>query len=73
MTILYGGQIIKLDALKENFTVYELNKTKSVPISVAEDDKGQVWANDHASSLFLLLDPKTGNIKNLQPLQQQQE
>jgi|tagenome__1003787_1003787.scaffolds.fasta_scaffold20954396_3 virginiamycin B lyase len=59
----YGGQIIKVDTTKENFTVYEVNKTKSVPISIAEDDKGQVWANDHASSLFLLLDTKTGNVK----------
>ena len=59
----FGGQIIKFDVSKENFTVYNLNKTKSVPISVAEDEKGQAWTNDHASSLFVMLDPKTGYIQ----------
>ena len=58
-----GGQIIKLDTSNENLTVYELNKTKNVPISVAEDDKGRLWTNDHASSLFVVLDPSTGNTK----------
>jgi len=59
----YEGQIVKFDISKENFTIYELNNTKSVPISVAEDKKGMVWTNDHASSLILMLDPATGNIK----------
>jgi virginiamycin B lyase len=35
----------------------------TIPLSVAEDEKGRVWTNDHASSLFLMLDPSTGNIK----------
>ncbi len=59
----YDGQIIKFDINTENFTIYRLDKTKSVPISVAEDEKGRVWTNDHSSSLFLMLDPKTGYIK----------
>ena len=37
-----GGQIIKFDITKENFTVYDVTNTKSVPISVAEDKKGRV-------------------------------
>lgn len=59
----YGGQIVKFDILTENFTVYELGSTKSVPISIIEDKNGIVWTNDHASNLFLSLDTKTGDIK----------
>ncbi|MBA3749844.1 MAG: hypothetical protein H0X03_02940 [Nitrosopumilus sp.] len=59
----YGGQIVKFDVSTENSTVYNLNNTNSVPISVAEDENGMIWTNDHASSLILMLDPKTGNIK----------
>ncbi len=59
----FGGQIIKFDVLKENFTIYELGSTQSVPISIAEDKNGMLWANDHASNLFFMIDPKTGSIK----------
>lgn len=59
----YGGQIIKFDLVKENFTIYSLNSTKSVPISIVEDKNGTLWTNDHASSLFLNFDPKTNTIK----------
>lgn len=59
----YGGQIIKFDLTKENFTVYSLNNTKSMPISVIEDEHGNIWANDHASNLFFMVDTNTDSIK----------
>lgn len=55
----YGGQIVKFNMQTHNFTVYDLNKTKSLPISIAQDDEGMVWTNDHASNLFLVIDPQT--------------
>ena len=59
----YGGKIVKFNMQTQNYTIYDLNKTKSLPISIAQDDKGRVWTNDHASNLFLVLDPKTNQVK----------
>ena len=59
----YGGQIVKFNMQTQNFTIYDLNETKSLPISIAQDNKGRVWTNDHASNLFLVLDPKTKQVK----------
>ena len=46
----YGGQIVKFNMQTQNFTIYDLNETKSLPISIAQDNKGRVWTNDHASN-----------------------
>jgi len=58
-----GGQLVKYNIAKKNLTVFDLTSKHTIPLSVAEDEKGRVWTNDHASSLFLMLDPSTGNIK----------
>ena len=58
-----GGQLIKYDITEGTLTVHDLTNTHSVPISVTEDDNGTVWTNDHASSLFIMFDPKTGYSK----------
>lgn len=58
----YGGQIVKFDIFKENFTIYELGNTKSIPVSIIEDKNGILWTNDHASNIFLSIDTKTGTI-----------
>jgi virginiamycin B lyase len=58
-----GGQLVKYDIAKKNLTVYDLSDKHTIPLSVAEDEKGRVWTNDHASSLFLMLDPATGFTK----------
>ncbi len=55
-----GGQTIKYDIGEGKLTIHDLTNTHSVPISVAEDDNGNIWTNDHSSSLFIMLDPKTG-------------
>jgi len=58
-----GGQLVKYNIAKKNLTVFDLTSMHTIPLSVAEDEKGRVWTNDHASSLFLMLDPSTVNIK----------
>jgi virginiamycin B lyase len=58
-----GGQLVKYNIAKKNLTVYDLSDTHTIPLSVAEDEKGRLWTNDHASSLFLMLDPSTGYTK----------
>jgi virginiamycin B lyase len=58
-----GGQLVKYDVAKQNLTIYDLSNKHTIPLSIAEDEKGRVWTNDHASSLFLMLDPSTGFTK----------
>lgn len=59
----YDGQLVKFSISNASFTIYDLNNTKSVPISIVEDENGMIWTNDHASSLFIMFDPQTGLTK----------
>ena len=59
-----GGQLVKYNDTDSTLTIHELTHTHSVPISVAEDERGNVWTNDFPSSRFLMLDPKTGHTKH---------
>ena len=59
----YDGQLVKFSISNRTFTIYDLNSTKSVPISVVEDENGMIWTNNHASSLFVMFDPQTGLTK----------
>lgn len=61
----YGGQIVRFDMQSRYFSIYDLNSYESVPVGLAQDDRGKVWSNDHASSLFVELDPLTGKIKTV--------
>lgn len=58
-----GGQIIKFDKVSQSLTIHDLNYTRSIPFSIAEDENGLLWANNHISNLFLWLDPNTGAVK----------
>lgn len=58
-----GGQLIKYDIGKETLNIHDLTYLNGVPISIAEDENGNVWTNDHDASIFIMLDPKTGAIK----------
>ena len=58
-----GGQIIKYDIPSESLTIHDVTYTHSVPFSIAEDEKGMLWANSHIANLFFSLDPNTGAVK----------
>lgn len=58
-----GGQLIKYDIGEETLSIHDLSHLNSVPISIAEDENGNVWTNDHDASVFIMLDPNTGSIK----------
>lgn len=58
-----GGQIIKFDIVSQSLTIHDLNYTTSIPFSIAEDENGLLWANNHISNLFLWLNPNTGAVK----------
>lgn len=59
----FGGQVVKYDIANNHLTVYDLTNEHTIPLSISEDESGRVWTNDHASSLFLMLDPSTGYTK----------
>ncbi len=58
-----GGQLIKFNITKQSLTIHDLTHTNSIPISVAEDENGNLWTNNHASSIFIMLNPPTGETK----------
>jgi virginiamycin B lyase len=57
-----GGQIVRFDMDTEKFQIFDLPKGSGVPIGIAEDDKGRLWINDHATNLFFMFDPLTEKI-----------
>jgi virginiamycin B lyase len=57
-----GGHLVGFDINSKDFEVYSLPKQAGVPIGIAEDDKGRLWINDHATNLFFMFDPSTQQI-----------
>jgi virginiamycin B lyase len=57
-----AGQIVRFDINKEKFQIFDLPTGSGVPIGIAEDDKGRLWINNHATNLFFMLDPLTEKI-----------
>ena len=58
-----GGQVVRFDTNKTEFTVYDLPEGAGVPVGVAEDNRGKLWINDHATNIFFMFDPITGEFK----------
>ena len=57
-----GGKIVRFDMNKEEFEIFELPIGSGVPIGIAEDDKGRLWINNHATNLFFMFDPLTEEV-----------
>jgi virginiamycin B lyase len=57
-----GGQIVRFDMNKEKFEIFDLPIGSGVPIGIAEDDKGRLWINNHATNLFFMFDPLTKKV-----------
>ena len=57
-----GGKIVRFDMNKEEFEIFELPIRSGVPIGIAEDDKGRLWINNHATNLFFMFDPLTEEV-----------
>jgi virginiamycin B lyase len=47
---------------KEEFEIFDLPIGSGVPIGIAEDDKGRLWINNHATNLFFMFDPLTEEV-----------
>jgi virginiamycin B lyase len=59
----YNGSIVNYNITSKKFNVFQLTKEAGIPISIVEDNKENLWINDHATSLFFKFDPKNGQIK----------
>jgi virginiamycin B lyase len=59
----YNGSIVNYNITSKKFNVFQLTKEAGIPISIIEDNKENLWINDHATSLFFKFDPKNGQIK----------
>src|ERR687885_1155187 len=56
------GQILRYNIENKTFDTFDMPKDISSPVGIAVDHSGDVWATDHATSLFFKLDHNTGNI-----------
>ncbi|MGI0052048.1 MAG: hypothetical protein ACRD8K_09965, partial [Nitrososphaeraceae archaeon] len=61
----YNGSIINYNSTSKKFNVFELSKEAGIPISIIEDDRGILWINDHATSIFFTFNTNTNQIKNI--------
>ena len=59
----YNGSIINYNTTSKKFNVFELSKEAGIPISIIEDDRGILWINDHATSIFFTFNTNTNQIK----------
>ncbi|MGZ5548730.1 MAG: Vgb family protein, partial [Nitrososphaeraceae archaeon] len=58
-----NGSVMNYNTSSKKFNVFELSKEAGIPISIIEDDRGKIWINDHATSIFFTFDTKTNQIK----------
>jgi len=58
-----NGSVINFNITSKKFNIFELSKEAGIPISIIEDDRGILWINDHATSIFFTFDPKTNQTK----------
>lgn len=56
------GQIYSYDADANEVSVYDLPPELRSPVGTAVDNAGNLWVTDHATNIFFMLDPETGNI-----------
>jgi virginiamycin B lyase len=59
----YNGSIVNYNITSKKFNVFPLTKGAGIPISIIEDNKENLWINDHATSLFFKFNPNNGQIK----------
>jgi virginiamycin B lyase len=56
------GQIFSYDVDANEVSVYDLPSDLRSPVGTAVDGEGNLWVTDHATNIFFMLDPKSGDI-----------
>ncbi|MEM2139668.1 MAG: hypothetical protein QXJ74_04910 [Nitrososphaera sp.] len=56
------GQIYRYDVEANEVSVYDLPEDLKSPVGTAVDGEGNLWVTDHATNIFFMLNPETGDI-----------
>lgn len=56
------GQMYRYDIDANEVSVYDLPKDLASPVGTTLDKDGNLWVTDHATNIFFMLDPNTGDI-----------
>ncbi|HYA84644.1 MAG TPA: hypothetical protein VEH06_14530 [Candidatus Bathyarchaeia archaeon] len=56
------GEILRYNIISRTFDTFVLPEQLSLPVGLAVDNNGNLWATDHGTSIFYTLDTKSHNI-----------
>jgi virginiamycin B lyase len=56
------GEILRYNITSRTFDTFDLPEQLSLPVGLAVDNNGNLWATDHGTSIFYTLDTKSHNI-----------
>jgi virginiamycin B lyase len=56
------GEILRYNMTSRTFDTFVLPEQLSLPVGLAEDNNGNLWATDHGTSIFYTLDTKSHNV-----------
>ena len=56
------GEILRYNITSRTFDTFVLPEQLSLPVGLAVDNNGNLWATDHGTSIFYTLDTKSHNV-----------
>ncbi|MFY9869001.1 MAG: hypothetical protein WAK17_04725 [Candidatus Nitrosopolaris sp.] len=56
------GEILRYNITSGTFDTFVLPEQLSLPVGLALDNNGNLWATDHGTSIFYMLDTKSHNV-----------
>ncbi|MFZ0515158.1 MAG: hypothetical protein WAM14_26410 [Candidatus Nitrosopolaris sp.] len=56
------GEILRYNITSGTFDLFVLPEQLSLPVGLAVDNNGNLWATDHGTSIFYMLDTKSHNV-----------
>jgi virginiamycin B lyase len=62
------GEILRYNITSGTFGTFVLPEQLSLPVGLTVDNNGNLWATDHGTSIFYMLDTKSHNVTCLQHL-----
>ena len=61
-TFASEGEILRYNITSRTFDTFVLPEQLSLPVGLAVDNNGNLWATDHGTSIFYTLDTKSHNV-----------
>ncbi|HXP51684.1 MAG TPA: hypothetical protein VN922_17130, partial [Bacteroidia bacterium] len=56
------GEILRYNITPRTFDTFDLPEQLSLPVGLAVDNNGNLWATDHGTSIFYTIDTKSHNL-----------